>query len=233
MFLDLLLLITTDPTGAEQIATPTEDKISILELIANGGWYIMIPLGVLSVIAVYIFIERIFAIQKAAKEDPQFMNQIRDFIHDGKIDSANHLCKQTNTTFARMIQKGIKRIGRPLSDISAAIDNVAKLEVYKLEDSLSTLATIAGAAPMIGFLGTVIGMIVVFHEMRINANGIEIEQLSGGIMQAMVTTVAGLVIGIIAYVAYNVLVSRVQKVIYKMENTTIEFMDLLQEPSEK
>lgn len=234
MLLNLLLQITSSEVTLDgEASVPTEDQISIIELIINGGWYIMIPLGILSVVAVYIFVERFFTVQKAAKEDPKFMDQIRDFIHDGKIDAANHLCKQTNTLFARMVQKGIKRIGRPLSDISTSVENVAKLEVYKLEDSIATLATIAGAAPMIGFLGTVIGMIVVFHEMRISQNGIEIEQLSGGIMQAMVTTVAGLVIGIIAYIGYNVLVSRIQKVIYKMETTTIEFMDLLQEPSEK
>lgn len=235
MLLNLLLQITTDgvetATNAEEVV-PTTETLSVFELIANGGWYIMIPLGILSVLAIYIFIERFLAIQKASKEDPQFMNQIKDFIHDGKIDAADHLCKQTEGTFPRMIQKGVKRIGKPLGDISAAVENVAKLEVYKLEESLSTLATIAGAAPMIGFLGTVIGMIVVFHEMRISDAGIEIEQLSGGIMQAMVTTVAGLVIGIIAYIAYNVLVARVQKVVYKMEATTIEFMDLLQEPAE-
>jgi len=237
MLLNLLLQITS-PEGevASDVAVeeiPTEETLSVFELIANGGWYIMIPLFILSVLAIYIFIERFLAIQKASKEeDPQFMNQIRDFIHEGKIDAANHLCKQTDSTFARMIQKGVRRIGKPLGDISAAIENVGKLEVYKLEKSLSTLATIAGAAPMIGFLGTVIGMIVVFHEMRISDSGIEIEQLSGGIMQAMVTTVAGLVIGIIAYIAYNVLVAKVEKVIYKMEATTIEFMDLLQEPAE-
>ncbi len=235
MLINMLLQITTgdavSETGSEAVE-PTMETLSVLELIANGGWYIMIPLGVLSFLAIYIFIERFLAIQKASKEDPQFMNQIKDFIHDGKIDAADHLCKQTEGTFPRMIQKGVKRIGKPLSDISTAVENVAKLEVFKLEESLSTLATIAGAAPMIGFLGTVIGMIVVFHEMRISDAGIEIEQLSGGIMQAMVTTVAGLVIGIIAYIAYNVLVARVQKVVYKMEATTIEFMDLLQEPAE-
>jgi biopolymer transport protein ExbB len=236
MLLNLLLQIST---GAEDLTAegveemvPQEKTLSVIELLASGGWYIMIPLAVLSIVAIYIFIERFLAIQKASKEDPQFMNQIKDFIHEGKIDAANHLCKQTDSTFARMIQKGVKRIGKPLGDISAAIENVGKLEVFKLEESLSTLATIAGAAPMIGFLGTVIGMIVVFHEMRISSTGIEIEQLSGGIMQAMVTTVAGLVIGIIAYIAYNVLVARVEKVVYKMEATTIEFMDLLQEPAE-
>lgn len=229
-----LLLQGAGEVGAESSTevVPTEKTLSILELIVNGGWYIMIPLGILSVIAIYIFIERFIAINKASKEDPHFMNQIKDFIHDGKIDAAKHLCTQTNSPFARMIEKGVKRIGKPLGDISAAVENVGKLEVYKLEESLSALATIAGAAPMIGFLGTVIGMIVVFHEMRISDSGIEIEALSGGIMQAMVTTVAGLVIGIIAYVAYNVLVSRVEKVVYKMEATTIEFMDLLQEPAE-
>lgn len=235
MFLNLLLQITTGAAEAAettQEVVPTMETLSVFELIANGGWYIMLPLGVLSVIAVYIFIERFLAIQKASKEDPQFMNQIKDFIHEGKIDAANHLCKQTEGTFPKMIQKGVKRIGKPLGDISAAVENVAKLELFKLEESLSTLATIAGAAPMIGFLGTVIGMIVVFHQMRISDAGIEIEQLSGGIMQAMVTTVAGLVIGIIAYIAYNVLVARVQKVVHKMEATTIEFMDLLQEPAE-
>ncbi len=235
MLLQLLLQITPAdgalPKGEEVV--PHEETLSVLELLASGGWYIMIPLAILSVVAIYIFIERFMAIQKAGKEDPQFMDQIKDFIHDGKIDAANHLCKQTDTTFARMINKGVRRIGKPLGDISAAIENVGKLEVYKLEESLSTLATIAGAAPMIGFLGTVIGMIVVFHEMRISSTGIEIEQLSGGIMQAMVTTVAGLVIGIIAYIAYNVLVARVEKVVYKMEATTIEFMDLLQEPADQ
>lgn len=235
MLLNLLLQITSDvqttAEGTEEVV-PTEETLSVIELLSSGGWYIMIPLAILSVIAIYIFVERFFAIQRASKEDPKFMDQIRDFIHDGKIDAAKHLCKQTDTTFARMIEKGVKRIGKPLGDISAAVENVGKLEVYKLEESLSTLATIAGAAPMIGFLGTVIGMIVVFHEMRISDSGIEIEQLSGGIMQAMVTTVAGLVIGIIAYIAYNVLVARVEKVVYKMEATTIEFMDLLQEPAE-
>jgi biopolymer transport protein ExbB len=234
MLLNLLLQISTGDASeaiSEEVV-PTEQTLSVIDLLISGGWYIMIPLGILSIIAIYIFVERFLAIQKASKEDPKFMNQIKDFIHDGKIDAAKHLCKQTDSTFARMIEKGVKRIGKPLADISTAVENVAKLEVYKLEASLSTLATIAGAAPMIGFLGTVIGMIVVFHEMRISDAGIEIEQLSGGIMQAMVTTVAGLVIGIIAYIAYNVLVARVEKVVYKMEATTIEFMDLLQEPAE-
>jgi biopolymer transport protein ExbB len=163
--------------SAEQI--PTEVTISVLELIAGGGWYIMVPLGILSVIAIYIFIERFLAIRKVDKEDPTFMNQIKDFIIEGKIDSAKNLCKDTMSPFAKMIEKGILRIGKPLGDITTAVENVGKLEIYKLEKSLSTLATIAGAAPMIGFLGTVIGMINTFHQMYTAGNSVEIDQLSG------------------------------------------------------
>jgi biopolymer transport protein ExbB len=236
MLNNILLQINMASESAEQATdaaeqVPTEVKISILELIAGGGWYIMIPLGILSIIAVYIFIERFLAIRKVDKEDPNFMNQIKDFIVGGKIDSAMSLCKDSFSPFAKMIEKGILRIGKPLGDITSAVENVGKLEIYKLEKRLSTLATIAGAAPMIGFLGTVIGMINTFHEMYTAGNSVEIDQLSGGIMQAMVTTATGLVIGIIAYVGYNVLVAKVEKVVYKMEATTIEFMDLLQEPA--
>jgi len=214
--------------GAEEIATT--GTLSVLDLIAGGGIFIMGPLGILSVIAIYIFIERFLAIQKAQSLDPSFMNKMKDFIHEGKMQSAQELCKKTTTPFARMLLKGVNRIGKPLGDISASIENVGKLEIYNLEKSLSTLATIAGAAPMIGFLGTVIGMINTFHEMYSAGNSVEISNLSGGIMQAMVTTASGLVIGIIAYVGYNTLVAKVDKVVHKMEATSIEFMDLLQEP---
>jgi len=210
---------------------PTEETLSIMQLITAAGWYIMIPLAVLSIIAVYIFIERFLAIQKAVKSEPNFMHQIKDFIHEGKIDSAKSLCASNSTPIGRMLSKGVHRIGKPLADISAAIENIGKLEIYRLEKSLATLATIAGAAPMIGFLGTVIGMIRTFHEMFTSGNSVELSQLSGGIMQALVTTVAGLVIGIIAYVGYNVLVAKVEKVVHQMEYTTIEFMDILQEPA--
>lgn len=209
----------------------TTETLSVMSLLASGGWYIMVPLGILSVLAVYIFIERFLAIRKAAKEDPNFMNQIKDFIYEEKIDAAKSLCSTADSPLARMISKGVSRIGKPLGDISAAIENVGKLEIYRLEKSLALLATIAGAAPMIGFLGTVIGMIQTFHEMYTAGNSVEIAQMSGGIMQAMVTTAAGLVIGIIAYVAYNVLVAKVEDVVHKMESRTIEFMDILQEPA--
>lgn len=229
MFMNLLQIeVASDSLAGAQ---PTEETLSILELIAGGGWYIMIPLGILSVLAVYIFIERFLLIQRVEKVDPGFMDQIKDFIYDGKIDAAKSLSQSNETPFSKMILKGIMRIGKPLGDISAAVENVGKLEIYKLEKSLSTLATIAGAAPMIGFLGTVIGMINTFHEMYAAGNSVEISDLSGGIMQAMVTTAAGLIIGIVAYVGYNILVAKIEKVVYKMEATTIEFMDLLHEPA--
>lgn len=215
-------------------ATPTEpvmETISIWQLIVDGGWYIMGPLGIMSLMAFYIIIERSLAIRRALKEEKDFMNKIRDYIHEGKIDSARNLCAQTATPVARMLDKGISRIGKPLKDIEVSIENAGKLEVYQLEKGLTVLATISGAAPMIGFLGTVIGMIVTFHTMKISGAGVEIAQLSGGIMQAMVTTVAGLVIGIIAYVAYNTLVARVSKVVQNMEATTIAFMDVLDSPA--
>lgn len=209
---------------------PTEETISIWQLIQDGGWYIMIPLGILSVMAIYIFLERYMAIRKASRMEKDFMNKIKDYIHDGKIDAAKKLCEGSNTPVAKMLEKGIARIGRPIKDISASIENTAKLEVYKMEKNLSTLATVAGAAPMIGFLGTVLGMIFTFHAMKISGNGVEISALSGGIMQAMVTTVAGLVIGIIAYIAYNTLVAKVDKVVHMIEVNIIEFLDLLDEP---
>lgn len=209
---------------------PSEETISIWQLIQDGGWYIMIPLGILSVMAIYIFLERYMAIRKASKMEKDFMNKIKDYIHDGKIDAAKKLCEGSNTPVARMLEKGIARIGKPIKDISASIENTAKLEVYKMEKNLSTLATVAGAAPMIGFLGTVLGMIFTFHAMKISGNGVEISALSGGIMQAMVTTVAGLVIGIIAYIAYNTLVAKVDKVVHMIEVNIIEFLDLLDEP---
>lgn len=219
-----------DTTDAANMVEPTIETLSIWQMILDGGWYIMIPLAVLSILAVYIFIERLLAINKASKEDKDFMNKIRDFIHDGKIDAARTLCNSNNTPIARMLEKGVSRIGKPINDIAGSIENVGKLEVYKLEKGLSTLATVAGAAPMIGFLGTVIGMIVTFHAMKVSDTGVEISELSGGIMQAMVTTVAGLVIGILAYIAYNTLVTRVDKVVHNMEAKTIEFLDLLDEP---
>jgi biopolymer transport protein ExbB len=207
-----------------------EISMSIWELVLKGGW-IMAILGVFSIIAVYIFIERYVAIGSASKEDTNFMNHIRDFIYDGKIDAALALCKKTDNPIARMIEKGLMRIGKPLGDISTAIETVGKLEVSKLEKNIATLATIAGAGPMLGFLGTVIGMIRAFYDMSMAGNNIDIALLSTGIYQAMITTVAGLIVGIIAYICYNVLVSKVEKLVFKLEARATEFMDVLNEPA--
>ena len=201
-----------------QAEAPTEKTLSVLELITSGGVggiIIMITLFILSVIAVYIFIERYLTIKKAAQEDQNFMNEIKDFIHDGKLEAARSLCRSTPTPISRMIEKGVNRIGKPLSDIAAAIENTGKLELFKLEKNLATLATISGAAPMIGFLGTVIGMILAFHEMASAGGNIDVEMLSEGIYTAMVTTVAGLIVGIVAFIAYNLLVAKVEKVVFK------------------
>ena len=207
-----------------------EKTLSILELITSGGTcgnLIMITLGVLSIISVYLFIERYTTLKKASRKDSGLLNSIKNYIQDDDVKAAKTLCKNTDTSISRMLEKGIDRIDKPMTDIAAAIENQGKLEGYVLENNLANLATIAGAAPMIGFLGTVIGMIVAFHEMASAGGNIDIEMLSKGIYTAMVTTVAGLVVGIIAYIAYNVLVTKVEKVVFLLETTTTDFMDLL------
>lgn len=213
--------------------TATSEGILIIDLIIDS-WPIMVPLFVLSVIAVYIWVERYFAIQKANKIDTSFMNNLKNNVSQGKINEAKIICSQENTPVGRMLHKGISRLGRPLEDISTSIDNVATLEVSNMEKNLSILATISGAAPMIGFLGTVLGMMNTFHKMADGAkdSGVEIGDLSEGIMYAMTTTVAGLIVGIVAYLGYNLLVAKVDKVVHKMEDSSLEFMDLLNEPAQ-
>ncbi len=205
------------------------DSLNIWDLTLKGGW-IMIPIGIMSVIAVYIFVERFLALNKAGKDDPNFMNNIRDFIHNGRLDSALALCKNNQTPLARMIEKGLSRLGKPLNDINAAIENVGKLEISRLEKNIAALATIAGAAPMLGFLGTVTGMVKAFYDMAKAGNNIDIQLLSSGIYEAMVTTVGGLIVGILAYICYNILVARVEKVVFILEARSTDFMDLLNEP---
>lgn len=209
-----------------------EVKISILELASKGGW-LMIVLLILSIIAIYIFASKWWIIRKASKLQKNFMQEIRDLIHDGKIKTAISLCRQYDTPIARLVEKGIERIGRPLQDIQTAVENMGNVEVARLEKGLSMLATIAGGAPMIGFLGTVTGMIQAFFRMSKAGNNIDITLLSGGIYEAMVTTVGGLLVGIIAYFAYNFLTSKISDLVFKMENATIEFMDVLHEPADK
>ena len=230
MLLNVLLQATyMDEMIPNALETPKEVSMPLWDLALKGGW-IMIPIAALSVLAVYIFVERYFAVSKAAKTDENFMNRIKDYIHDGKIESALSLCRSTDSPIARMIEKGIQRIGRPLSDINTAIENVGRLEVFKLERGLPALATAAGGAPMLGFLGTVTGMVRAFYDMSMAGNNIDIGILSSGIYEAMVTTVAGLLVGIIAFFAYNILVANVEKVVNDLEAHTTEFMDLLNEP---
>lgn len=221
----------TQDTLADSLATAeggTADQ-SIIEVMIDS-WYINGPLLILSVLAVYIFFERVMAIGKALKEESNFMSKIKDYVHEGKIDSARNLCGTSDTPIARMLEKGLSRIGKPMDDIKASIENIGKLEIYDLEKNLSTLATISGAAPMIGFLGTVIGMVMVFAAIVEKAS-FEIADLSSGMLFAMLTTIVGLVVGILAYMAYNYLVARVSKVIHKMEASSIEFIDILEQPS--
>jgi biopolymer transport protein ExbB len=227
-----VLFIQQDVTNQLDTMAVDPEGIStkFIDMALKGGW-IMIPIVLLSFIGVYIFFDRFFAIKKAGKVDVSLLEKVKVYITSGKIDSALALCRSNNNPAARMIEKGISRIGRPLTDINAAIENVGNLEISKLEKGLPVLASVAGGAPMIGFLGTVMGMIQAFYDMSNAGNNINVTLLSAGIYQAMVTTVAGLIVGIIAYFAYNILVSNVEKVVFKMEAATSEFMDILNEPA--
>ena len=213
------------------IASPeaVEIRLSLWELAKEGGW-IMVVLAIFSVIAVYIFSERFITINKASKRDDNFMNVIRECMIEGKLEEAKDLCRQTDTPISRMIEKGISRIGKPFNDIQTAIENVGNLEVSKLEKGVALIGMISGAAPMLGFLGTVTGMIRAFYDMSMAGNNIDIELLSAGIYEAMVTTVGGLFVGILAYIFYNIIVSKIDKVVNLLESKSIEFMDVLNEP---
>ncbi len=221
----------TDTTAAVAQNVETVTELNFLDMCIKGGW-IMLPLAILLILAIYIFVERLIVLQKANKEDASFMNRIKDYIYDGKLESALNLCRDTNSPSARMIEKGISRLGRPMSDVLVAIENVGNLEIAKLEKGLGLLATISGGAPMIGFLGTVMGMVQAFFNMeQAGGNTINLSQLSGGIYTAMVTTVAGLIVGVIAYFAYNYLVGKVGEIMRTLEVRNMEFLDLLNEPA--
>lgn len=217
----------------EEAASQTIDnmQLSLWDLAVKGGW-LMIPLVLLWVIGLYIFFERYLSIRKASRVDGNFMNRIRELVIDDKLDAARELCQKTDIPVARMVGKGIDRIGRPIADLNTAIENVGNLEVAKLERGLPMLATISGGAPMIGFLGTVVGMIQAFYDMSMAGNNLDIALLSNGIYTAMVTTVAGLIVGIMAYFGYNFLVARVDRVVFQLEASSLEFVDLLNEPVE-
>lgn len=220
----LAQIVTTSPA----VAAP-ESTISVIDLALAGG-VLMIPIALSSVVAIYIFIERIRTINKANENPDAFISKIKELVLKGDITSAKMLCNQYDTPVARMIEKGVARIGSPLKNIEAAIENVGKIELFKLEKNLSVLATVAGAAPMMGFLGTVIGMVQAFISIAQEEGSVSPKLLADGIYTAMITTVAGLIVGIIAYLGYNYLVTRVSKVVHKMEYSAIEFIDLLQEP---
>jgi biopolymer transport protein ExbB len=229
----MFLALQQAAQAATEEVVSEEKTLSIIDLISNagvGGQVIILILLVMLAVALFIYFERISAIKAASKMDSNFMNQIKDHVSNGKLDAAKVLCAQTKSPAARLIEKGISRIGKPLEDINKAIENAGSLEIYKLEKNVSILATIAGAAPMIGFLGTVVGMILAFHEMASSSGQAEMGSLAGGIYTAMTTTVAGLIVGIIAYIAYNHLVVRTDKVVHQMEAKSIEFLDLLNEP---
>jgi len=232
-FLQIEMPAEATPAALPTEPVATEQTMTIIDLMFSGGIGGQIIMGsmlVLSVLMVYIFVDRWSAIKRASKLDDKFMRDIKDFIAAGNMQSALNTCERSDTPVARMIAKGIKRIGKPLSDISASIENQGKLEIQQLERNMPYLATIAGGAPMIGFLGTVIGMILSFREMANAGAGVQVDMLAEGIYVALTTTVAGLIVGIIAYFAYNYLVMRVESVIYKMEVSATEFLDLLHEP---
>lgn len=229
----LTILLQADAAGALETAVVKEElSFSLIDMAFKGGW-LMIPLFLLSIVTIYLFGMKWWAIRKATKVDENFMRNIHDFIHNGKIKSAVALCQNTDTPVSRLVEKGIERMGRPLQDIQTAVENMGNVEVARLEKGLPMLATIAGGAPMIGFLGTVMGMVQAFFNMSQAGNNIDITLLSGGIYTAMVTTVAGLIVGIMAYFGYNYLTAQISDLVFKMENTTIEFMDLLHEPASK
>ncbi len=229
MFFKTLLLFQNADIEREV----TEKSQNLLQTIIEGGplgMLILVILLFLSLLGVYIFVERYLTIKRASRIDQSFMNNIRANVSAGNIQGAVALCQSTDSPIARMVEKGLRRIGKPLRDIDAAIENVGNLEIFKLEKNLSTLASIAGAAPMIGFFGTVTGMIIAFMKMATEQN-VTPNVLAGGIYQALLTTAFGLFVGILAFVGYNILVANVEKVVFKMERSTVDFMDLLQEPT--
>ena len=228
----LFNLLQAAETAAEipAQALPQEMDFSLIEMAVKGGW-LMLVLLILSIMAIYIFGNKWWMIRKAGKIDKNFMKDIHDLIYEGKIKSAMALCQKYDSPIARLVEKGVERIGRPLTDIQTAVENMGNVEVARLEKGLPMLATIAGGAPMIGFLGTVTGMIRAFFEMANAGNNIDITLLSGGIYEAMVTTVGGLFVGIIAYFGYNYLTSQISNLVFKMENATIAFIDMLHEPA--
>ncbi len=227
--MSFLLQITQDSSN---VVSENFKETSYWEVITELDWIgqtILIVLGLMSIYAIYVFVERFLALNRATKADPTFLSDVKAKLVEGNIDDAKNLCSRTDTPSARMIEKGISRLGKPVEIVTSTIENTAKLEISKLEQRLSFLATASGAAPMIGFLGTTLGMVQTFNEMR-NLDSLDLGTIAPGIMTAMLTTVAGLIVGIIAYIGYNYLVAQITRVVYSMENDAMEFMDLLHKP---
>jgi len=222
MILNVLLQVTE----AQEVVA----EMNLLDMVVKGGW-MMVPIGLLGVLAIYIFIERLVIIKGASHKDSHFMNKIKDYINEGKIEAALSLCKKTDTPYSRMIEKGVSRLGRPMNDVMVAVENVGNLEVMKLEKGLSTLATVSGGAPLIGFLGTVIGTVQAFFKMESAGSNVDVTTLSGGIYTAMISTAGGLIVGLTAYFAYNYLTGRISNVVSNMEAHSMEFMDILNDPA--
>lgn len=228
-----LQAVTSNAAQMPELTTgdvPVQESINILDLALKGGWIVFI-IFLISILALFIFVKRLLIIRQARKIDESFMNRIKDYIHEGKVDSALNLCHRTDSPAARMVEKGITRLGRPMSDVMVAIENVGNLEVAELEKGFPVIATVAAGAPMLGFLGTVTGMVRAFFDMANAGTNVDVSLLSGGIYEALISTVAGLIVGIITLFAYNYLVSQVDEVVNKMQATTMEFLDLLNEPA--
>lgn len=229
LFIFLQENLTVAGSSALPAAAEAEDKFSLINLLIEG-WYIYVPQLILSIVAVSIFMERSMAINKARKEDPSFMGKIKEYISQGKLDSAKNLCSTQGTPMSFMIEKGISRIGKPLEDISKAIENTGKIQIAKLEKNISMLATISAIAPMFGFLGTVFGVIIIFKDIAA-AGSLQIGTVSEGLYLKMISSAVGLIVGMIAYVGYNTLTSRIGKVVNQMESNAVEFLDILEQPT--
>ncbi|MCD0489050.1 MotA/TolQ/ExbB proton channel family protein [Pedobacter sp. MC2016-14] len=221
-------LLTDTANLVKPAVTAAQEELHFIDLLFKGGW-VMIPLALLAFLALIIFVERYLTIRKASKTENSLMLQIRQNIQDGRLESAIALCRNSNSPLGRMLEKGLRRIGRPIKDIEAAIENIGKLEVSKLEKNISILGIVAGIAPMLGFVGTIIGVITIFHDVSIKG-AIEIGTISGGLYTKMITSATGLIIGIMAYVLYHILNMMVERIILKMETDALEFIDLLEEP---
>ena len=226
----LQVVLDTAHAAVAAVTTPAPpQQMNILDLILKGGW-VMVPILILSVIAIYLIVERAMTISKAARVDPSFMNNIKAMLLDGKTESALTLCKSTNTPIARLLEKGIKRLGKPIKEIESAVENTGKLEIYKLERNLSYLGIIAGIAPMFGFVGTISGVIKIFYNISL-ADNISIGLIAGGLYEKMITSAAGLIVGIIAHIGFHYLNAMIDRVSYQIESTAVDFIDLIQEPT--